>query len=168
MSSSNQYTGIRASSEKKKFRCSLYYKGHRVPPPCLLTSAGSMTATFLLSSRRSSGVIILSLLTGGDSGVCRVRLSRALLPVLAGWEACKASFGLEARPDVRASGLRAPGEGSDWVLVSGPGLRWRTGAAGKLYFLSIASTFFVKRLNKASALLRIGIRSMVLESSLTD
>lgn len=48
-----------------------------------------------------------------------------------------------------------------------PTIRRRTGGVGKLFFLSIASTFFSKRWKSASALERMGISSMVLESSLT-
>lgn len=47
-------------------------------------------------------------------------------------------------------------------------MRRRTGGVGKLFFLSIASTFFSKRRKSASALERMGISSMVFERSLTN
>lgn len=45
--------------------------------------------------------------------------------------------------------------------------RWCAAGAGKLFFLSIASTVRSKRRKRDSARVRMGMRSIVLESSLT-
>lgn len=57
-----------------------------------------------------------------------------------------------------------PLSGSDCSWVE---RRWTADGAGKLFFLSIASTVRWKRRKRDSARVRIGRRSIVLESSLT-
>lgn len=47
------------------------------------------------------------------------------------------------------------------------GLRWWAAGAGKLFFLSMAWTARSKRWNRDSARVRMGMSSIVLESSLT-
>ncbi len=62
------------------------------------------------------------------------------------------------------------GEVEDWTLRVEPfraGCRRRMFGAGKLDFLSIASTVLWKRRNKASARTRVLSRFIVVESSLT-
>jgi hypothetical protein len=62
-------------------------------------------------------------------------------------------------------------EFSDWtepILAFRVSCRWRNFGAGKLDFLSIASTVLWKRRNRASARIRVDSRSIVVDSSLTS
>ena len=115
-----------------------------MPPPCSATSFLSRTSTFLLSSCRSSGLMTRSL------GL----FDPASPELLAGlW-----------RPS-------APLAEADVLVLGDEGLsvgfRWRTGAEGKFFRLSTASTVLRKRRKSAWARSRVELRSIVLESSFT-
>lgn len=114
------------------------------PPPCSATSFLSSTSTFLLSSCLNSGLITFSFaLTGSTSPL--LGRPRPSAPVALPFELL--------------------GREEDGLSVGF--FRCRTGAAGKLFLLSIASTVRWKRRKRAWARRRMELRSIVFESSLT-
>lgn len=119
-------------------------------PPCSF----STTIISLLSSALSSGLTIFSATSSSSSFTPP---SAFALPF--------ALFGvgsLACVPVERAPSACGP-ELPSWVI----GLRWRIEGAGKLRFLSMASTVRWKRRKRAWARRRVEGRSIVLESSLT-
>jgi hypothetical protein len=157
-----------------------------IPPPCFLTSSLFIFGGSLLNNLLSSSETILgstscsaelpALVPSAPSGLFPGAPAAASLPL-----AAALLFGLRLG-DVRSltaaisTALLARFWSSFEILPwlpcgePGPGLRCRTVApcgAGKLLFLSIASTVFWKRRNSCSARMRVDSRSIVLESSFT-
>jgi hypothetical protein len=145
------------------------------PSPVFLTIFLGNTSTFLLNNPLNSGLITLGL-TSSSSPLILLPLSLPALPGLTPLGLPGLPPPLFVLPAVTASialvlALAPPPE-ADPVLAALPEEetllgRCRSFGAGKLDFLSIASTVRWKRRNKASARISVDSRSIVVDNSLT-
>ncbi len=132
-----------------------------LPPPSVRLPARSWSTTIisLLSSALSSGLTIFSA-PPSSSAAAFIPSSAFVLPFALPFPGAEL-------PAVCVLVERAPGgcgpELASWAID----LRWRMEGAGKLRFLSMASTVRWKRRKRAWARRRVEGRSMVFESSLT-
>lgn len=135
------------------------------PSPFFATSFRGKTSTSLLKRRRSSGVMTFFCSPGLLGGCCSVCLPFCCRCVLFGCccddgDGCWLALDIEgwaAEAAALAAALMREGAAVDSVKRG----------AGKLVFLSMASTRRVKRRKRASARMSVDSRSIVPESSLT-